>query len=564
MHQLGAPQKRSRFQEPVGKDNEASGPVFEELPRAPKSLSMFAPLVTPDVAQAFIAAPAHPHGGAQRIRPSQPDTEVSESVEVKECVEELEARTAHWQKFQQNVKAITLNDQDVAAVLSNSDEFFLDLPYLDGVLPSMQTGDQFYVPVFLQKVVLPVWLNHRVNFIAPERAVLRLSQPYLFPAMEDYLDTVFVAAVLQRARYPFKLTAIRTDVTIDMLSQFIREVFGVDIVTKLGVNNWTIERLKERIARDTQGIPSLVMIAKQWGFDDVRVASNILRMGCMDKAYLKTLFVPFNERTATFLRIISEGRNVLPNMQNLTVSSIAWTLKPDFIFKKDPVENHQIVLPVIKFQLRMAEHPLSRVYRGKSLKELVRALEVREARMNRSKEEHFESPEKIRAPRRKRESADKDGKKGKPRNAVAPPKMAGGGPRVAEARSNAVHTYEPKPLPSLEPRQPEPFSSSQSYDYVPPGSDLVGPEHLHHPAWFSPQRSDNLFLSSPGAFPKEALWPFDGTSEDTNGKAEAREYGFSGMLWEDPLRLFDDTYGFHIDSHPDELDPDPFAGDFDL
>jgi hypothetical protein len=241
------------------------------------------------------------------------------------------------------MKAIRLNGQDIAAVLSNSEEFFFDLPYLDGVLPSMQAGEQFYVPVFLQKVVLPVWHGHRAGLTAQERAVLRLSQGHLLPAMEDYLETVFVAAVPQRARYPFKLAAISADVTIDMLSLLIREVFGVDIVRKLGVCDWTIEGLKKRIARNPH-IPSLVMIAKQWGFDDIKVASNILRMGCMDIAFLKTLFVPFNQRTATFLRIIGEGRNVLPNMQNLTVSSVAWTLKPDFILRKDPVGNHQILM----------------------------------------------------------------------------------------------------------------------------------------------------------------------------------------------------------------------------
>jgi hypothetical protein len=43
----------------------------------------------------------------------------------------------------------------------------------------------------------------------------------------------------------------------------------------------------------------------------------------------------------------------------------------------------------------------------------------------------------------------------------------------------------------------------------------------------------------------------------------AQENNFGGMPWEISLNLFDDTYGFSINSHLDELDSDPFAGDFD-
>jgi hypothetical protein len=525
VHQLGSLQKRSRphAQAVVDEKN-------EEALSVPKPLEVDFPLVTP--------------------------------IEVLSVIPEEARTTPIWRKFQDNLKVITLNGQEMAATLSEKESFFFDLPYVDSVIPSMQAGEQFFVPVFLQNVLLPVWLGRRGPLTDNERAVLKLSRRFLYLAMADYIKTVLMAAVLQM-KYPLKMKEIRTNSTNDLLSTYIYEFFGVSIFDKLGVDEWTPETVKEWVAGNLEELPSLVLIGKQWGFDDVRIANNILRMKCLDRKYLESLNIPLNGHTALFLRVISQGLNKLSNLKELTVNSVAWTINPTFTFKRDPVQSHQTVVPQEIYEMRPALSPLSPLDHASSWRDLLTTLKAKEAQGNPTdipswpeNEPNVSSESLV-----KEKLSDKSsGKKVKFLNAFEKKEKIPKGqqevvdvPKKKNGRrpNRLTRTNGKDGVLATSPRVPEVTADAHSPQTIELhdqaiGFNLVEQMDMSHPAWYSPQRSDDLFPCSSNSSSTEVWSP---CGEDSNGKEEDQE-DFLSMFLEDPMNLFDDTYGFRISSHP--------------
>lgn len=529
VHQLGSLQKKSRFQEVQAIAEEKK----EDGLSAPEPMEVDSPLA-----------------------PIQVLSDIHEEVR----------KMPTWRKCKENLKAITLNGQDVAATLSGKESFFFDLPYADCVLPSMQAGEPFFVPVFLQNVLLPIWLGKRGPLTDQERAVIRLSRRSLYPAMADYLRTVFMASVLQM-RHPLKFNDIRANYTNDRLNNYISEFFGVSIFDKLGVDEWTVDTVREWISRNLKTVPSLVLIGKQWGFDDVKIAAKILGMKCLDRNYLESLNIPLNGNTALFLRVISQGLNKLSNLDDLTVNAVAWTMNPTFIFKKDPVLSHQIVVPQEHFEIRPALSPLFALDRASSWRDLLSTLKAKVPQCNPinipswpvnkpkvssdslSKEEEVSDKsraKKVKSPKtaEKKEKVSKDQKE-----VIDAPKK-----KTSNRQNRLARNHEKES--AFQEVQVESPQTIEMHDQA-IGFEPVDLVDMSHPAWYSPERSDTLFLSSSIEVP--AICGGCGEpSKDSNWKEEDHEDFFRSNFHEDPLNLFDDPYGFRISSrrYSDHLSSD--------
>jgi hypothetical protein len=273
-----------------------------------------------------------------------------------------------------------LDSQDVAVTLYESENFILDLPFLECVLPSMQAREHYFVPVFIQKVLLPFWNSGQGAFTDLENVILSLSREHFFHALSGYLELVFLAAILDAPledKHTFALGR-KASRFVDI----IRGFFGVR--PNFFEGSQTLANLRARLARVLPRIPSLLMIGQQWGFDARQVATNIKRLDCLDPAYLEGMHLPYNRDIDAFLDAVINGI-LLPNLPaSVTVSWVAWTMSPDFTCSFDRDTGEQIMLPRLRYDFAGAfARPASSTplrQRKQSLKSILKVLEIREMR----------------------------------------------------------------------------------------------------------------------------------------------------------------------------------------
>ena len=281
----------------------------------------------------------------------------------------MNAERNRWEPFRKCLSSITLDGRDVAATLDGGC-FYRNLPYIDAVLPSMLAGEQYFVPLFVQQILLPYWRGQRRDLCEFERGIIRLSQPSFAAAMSSYMERLFMAAILQ-LEAPSDEKAARENATIEQLVMLIVEFFGKSLFTDLNLDDlFKPEVLKEKVSQNIENIPSLLMIGRQWGLDEKRAASSILEMGFLDYGALN---LDWSQRTAMIVTAINEGNGTFTNLDELTVESVAWTLKPEFSFG-----SHDRVEALQRYALRKSSRPLPAPYRNANLKKLLQVLEARE------------------------------------------------------------------------------------------------------------------------------------------------------------------------------------------
>lgn len=418
-----------------------------------------------------------------------------------------------------SLKRITLDGSDVAVTLFEWESFIQELPFLECVLPSMQAGEPYFVPVFILKILLPWWEEGRGQFSEYEQAILSLSRDQMFPAVSGYLELLSLAALLEHPQSLDAADNVLWGVRAAQLMVLIRGFFGVSPFDDFLRTLQTVEELRLRLLDHLQSIPALLMIGRQWRFDATKIAANLKELGCVEP----------------LLDAIIEGMQ-LPDLPK-TVPVIAWTMCPDFTCSVDPNTDRQTMLMKLRFASARGR-PGSIALPSPSLRSILRALESKRCPA-------------VRVPSKKRGTMVRDGKRRQRRKAS---EMNDGPSRAVE------ETLKIKSLSSPHSSQAIYVSSSSGshiYNCVLPGFDFVAPEGLYNPGRSSPPRSDDLFHSSPQA---HSQWPFEKLFD---GKNELHENDkFSAMLEEDPLGLFDNIYGFDTDLYADELDSDLFAGDF--
>lgn len=253
-----------------------------------------------------------------------------------------------WSQYREGLKRITLDGQDVAVTLEESESFLLDLPFLECVLPSMRSREIFFVPVFIRKILLPYFKNGRKQFTDHEYKILKFCRGYFFMAMNGYLELLFIAAALEDSLGEGANTLHLSKKALELVT-CIRAFFEVRPLDDFLGGEQTFDNVKARLARRIKRIPAMLMIGQQWGFDAQKVATNIKRMGCMDPLWLESIHLSYDRNVDAFLDLVIKGIH-LPDLRNWSIAWIAWTIKPDFSCFTNPDTGEQMLFPRVRFE----------------------------------------------------------------------------------------------------------------------------------------------------------------------------------------------------------------------
>jgi hypothetical protein len=370
VHAMGAPQKRLRKEKDPFVSNQKESDDPKEVPSNPSSASVLDPgnLSTPP------AMNATTDKGSNVSKQEQP---CPVPLEQKSSLQ-MPALSAWWSQYREGLKRITLDGQDVAVTLYESESFLLDLPFLECVLPSMRSRELYFVPVFIQKVLLPYWRNGRKVFSDQEYKILKLCRAHFFIATNAYLEMLFLAAALEDPLEEGTNTMRLGNKALELVT-CIRAFFEVRPLDDFLSGEQTLDNVKARLARRIRRIPALLMIGQQWGFDAKKIAAKIKRMGCINTVEedIRNLDV--------FLDAVINGIR-LPDLREWSVTWIAWTMKPDFSCSADPDTGEQLMLPRVRFEctdgfIRPASSSPSR--EGKhTIKSILANLELKQLKCN--------------------------------------------------------------------------------------------------------------------------------------------------------------------------------------
>lgn len=286
-----------------------------------------------------------------------------------------------YYQFREGLKRITQDGKDVAVTLYETENFITDLPFLGCVLPSMQAGEQYFVPAFIQKILMPYWEHGSGYFREYEKFILGLSQEQFMPAMGEYLELLFLASILEQ---PMDAACtVVLGLKTKKLKALILELFGVAPPGELFRGSEALEKLKIRLVKHLRKIPAMLMIGHQWKFDAKMIATNIRRIASLDSVLLQTKQLQYDIGIDRLLGDIIHGIQ-LPNLSFTSISWIAWTLNPDFIWDFEKGTGKQVLLAKVRFDsARGKVHRVSpsRPRRRKpSMRDILKELEIREMR----------------------------------------------------------------------------------------------------------------------------------------------------------------------------------------
>jgi hypothetical protein len=242
---------------------------------------------------------------------------------------ESRARRHHLEKL----NIIYSSGRNVAVVLKDRENFFIDLPYLDCVLPSMKAGEPYFVPAFIHKVLLPSWNGLRSDKTDPwfedEQFIIGVTKEYFYPALNEYLKLLCYACYLE-IEFPLNEISIQHSSKIPLLSEFLLKYVGVDAEKIVSFSSDINFDLGFRIIYNCPyKLSALIMIATQWGLDTRKIVNHIKVIFDIVKG---TLRHDLAEIFQMFLRTFA-GKPVLPKLQPSSVSSIFWTMNPEYTMK---------------------------------------------------------------------------------------------------------------------------------------------------------------------------------------------------------------------------------------
>lgn len=232
--------------------------------------------------------------------------------------------------YLEKMNMLTLNGRDVAVVLYGRENFFVDLPFVECVLPSMMAGEQHFVPVFIHKILLPSWFGKRNDttdaWFDDEQFIISLSKGDFSPALIDYARLLTYASLLEietldedavkRSKFP-------------QLSQFMSYYTGVDLTTFVNISPNIEKFLDAQIGKYLGKIPSIIMIGLQWGFDARMIITNLEKF---TKRIRHLINNHLHDKLVEFLGMF-EKKPVLPTLHPSTVASVYWTMNPVFVLK---------------------------------------------------------------------------------------------------------------------------------------------------------------------------------------------------------------------------------------
>lgn len=249
---------------------------------------------------------------------------------------------------------LTFEDKDIAAVLCSGENFFVDLPYIDCVLPSMKAGEKYFVPVFIHKILLPTWYGKRGEkfdaWFDDEQLIISLSKDYFAPAMINYCRILAYASLLEIG-YPLNEYAVQHS-KFPLLSRFLNDYAGVDIETIVTVSPKIANALDVYLCQYISRIPAIIMVGLQWGFD---VQMIILNLALFSKRVRTSIGGHVHGKLVDFLKQFKK-KPVMPNLYPSTVASVHWAMNPVFEFKPDEEDVFRM-MPIKQLVPRKAYNP---------------------------------------------------------------------------------------------------------------------------------------------------------------------------------------------------------------
>jgi hypothetical protein len=284
-----------------------------------------------------------------------------------------------------DLKMVLQGGQDVGVFLDEDDSFFVDLPFLEAVLPSMAFGEQLFAPLYIQKILLPTWYGrrsaHNTKNFQLEQQIITIARQHFYPALSNYLRLLYFARLLSievllkdKPVLPKNLTIQENPHTI-YLASFIEEFVGVDLLDS--ASPFTIHSaIKTFIRGNEDKIVPIVMIGHQWGFDVRIIAQNIIDV--------MSFYQVTEDRR--LMAIASDAR--MPALNPATVASVHWTMSPSFEFLQgidsDAEGGHYRLVPKMNYSTAagpsdMPERRLSEEEKTAKLIDIITQLQDREA-----------------------------------------------------------------------------------------------------------------------------------------------------------------------------------------
>lgn len=282
-------------------------------------------------------------------------------------------------------KMVLQDGQDVGVFLENDESFFLDLPFLDSVLPSMAAGEQLFVPLYIQKILLPTWYGrrfaHTTKHFHLEQQIIALAKQQFSPALSEYIRLVYYAHLLSTELFlegralNLNHFSIHSNPKTTYFASFIQEFVGVDPRNFTTLSQAYLT-LKLFIRENESKISALVMIGLQWGFNVRNIAQNIMDM---------MLFYQFTEDS--LLMAVFTGA-VMPALNPATVITVHWSMKPAFevfkIINGYADGRYYKIFPKVNYTTRSGQSDASRRVlseeeKAEKLTEIIMSLREREA-----------------------------------------------------------------------------------------------------------------------------------------------------------------------------------------
>lgn len=224
-------------------------------------------------------------------------------------------------------KMVLQDGKEVGVLLDEDESFFLDLPFLDSVLPSMLAGEQLFVPLYIQKILLPTWhgrrsARHSTNY-EMEQEIIALARNHFFPALSEYIQLLYYAHLLSTEElikdkaYTLYHDAVYNNPDTTYFAAFIQEFVGVDPRDYLA-SSQSYFFLRACVEVDPTKITSIVMIGQQWGFDVQRIARSLMEM-------------PFVSQSSDcpLVKAVASGA-VTPRLDPASVFAVHWSMRPAY------------------------------------------------------------------------------------------------------------------------------------------------------------------------------------------------------------------------------------------